>query len=201
MRGNDRSPCGINKKDPVDPYFKNGDMCDESPYAAVTQGGAGAVLACVSKADNSNEGKQLSSFTKAKEGCNNEAPCDFTLMLKEGTYDNIGYCNSERTNRGDEFKLSNGKYVNAKRSESVVAGDVDDDQVFELHVPDPALFIAPHERRQCLLADGHRTLLMGRHTDKNFVGTVIVHGDGTSSTVVKELFGDEKSPQFRPTIL
>lgn len=89
MPGNDRSPCGKNTQDPVDPYYKNGDECDEYPYASVTQGGTNAVLACTAGNENRDEGTQLATFYNAANGCGGNAPCNFDVMLKDGTYDNM----------------------------------------------------------------------------------------------------------------
>lgn len=83
-------------------------------------------------------------------------------------------------------------------TESGIVRDAEGNETYEPHIPDPAKFILPYERRQFLLSDGHRTLLLGRGSGKSYNGTMVVHGDGTSAMVMKELFGDEKSPQFRP---
>jgi len=59
------------------------DSCDEYPYAAVDEGGSGAILRCTEENENSEEGRQLSSFLRSE--CNNFKKC--TFMVTFGNYD------------------------------------------------------------------------------------------------------------------
>lgn len=49
------------------------DSCDEYPYAATVQGGAGSILRCTDPGENSLEGSYLSGFLTGNKGCEGAA--------------------------------------------------------------------------------------------------------------------------------
>jgi hypothetical protein len=68
-----------------------------------------------------------------------------------------------------------------------------------LHVPDPADFHPPHERREFLLDNGERVIVASRDAEKSWNNEIFTDGR-SSARVVRELIGMEKSEFFRPTI-
>jgi len=189
-QGNGLSACGTSG---IPPYNNSGDTCDEYPYASTTQGGTGAILRCVPLADNASEGGQLTNFFNAPAGANGcgGAPCQFTIFILTGTpIANSPFCMTETgPNDGDEFKLQNGQYVLAKKRRTVSSG-------YDGVQPDPALYIPLSQRREFLLDNGQTVLALTRDMEKQFDGST-VSGDDFSATIVRELFGNEKSEPFR----
>jgi hypothetical protein len=78
--------------------------------------------------------------------------------------------------------------------------DHDEDlvQTPTLHVPHPVDFHPLHERREFLLDNGERAIVASRDATKSWDGEMFTDGVSTSR-VVRELFGMEKSGFFRPT--
>ena len=69
-----------------------------------------------------------------------------------------------------------------------------------LHEPDPAIFHPLEERREFLLDNGKRVMLLSRETNTSHDNTLIHYGDDVFM-IVRELFGLEKSPALRPAHL
>ena len=120
--------------------------------------------------------------------------------------------NEGGSNDGNEFKLQNGQYVNAKTKRQGKSHSSDQFRAtynniavnpglsklgYEGHKPDPALYVPLSQRREFLLANGKRSLLLSRDMETQYNGTMIWGSEGTS-IIVRELFGDEKSEPFRP---
>lgn len=53
-------------------------------------------------------------------------------------------------------------------------------------------------RREFLLSDGRRSMLGSTDMEVNIINATVVTANG-SAIVVQELFGQDKSPLFRPT--
>ena len=71
---------------------------------------------------------------------------------------------------------------------------------YEGHEPDPALFIPPHKRREFVLNNGRRVLLLSGDMETDFNGTMIANGEDETSLIVAELLGQDKSEAFRPSL-
>jgi len=69
-------------------------------------------------------------------------------------------------------------------------------------MPDPELFFPPEKRREFLLDNDKRALLVSRDEETSYIGENVVSAfpNGTTSVakVVRELHGMEKSPELRP---
>jgi hypothetical protein len=91
---------------------------------------------------------------------------------------------------------------NPSKDKKPVANNLDEthQSIWSLHVPDPKDFFPPELRREFLLDNGQRILLGSRDLEKNWHNEIVfMGGDRNTARVVRELFGDEKSPAFRPS--
>lgn len=95
-------------------------------------------------------------------------------------------------------------YPRFTRSDSSLTpvADFDDieDSPLGLHEPDPADFFHPHLRREFLLEDGSRTVLSSRDQTTSYNDTIFYSlrdGEVVETRAVKELLGEEKSPELQ----
>ena len=78
--------------------------------------------------------------------------------------------------------------------------DIQNGDGYEEHNPDPALFVPPHLRREFLLDNGARVLLLGRDMETDFNRTWIASAEEGLNLIVAELHGRDKSEGLRPSI-
>ncbi|THX61334.1 hypothetical protein D6C97_08284 [Aureobasidium pullulans] len=198
---NGLSACNANSG--VSPYNNDGPTCDEYPYASTSQGGmAGATLRCMSRSDNSAEGGHLRGnlYRKpiANGGCGNVAPCSFTVAVDMNTIGNSPLCSGANSgtsplNDGHEFKkLSGGGYAAAKRELS--------DKDIYAPFPDGNGTFPMHLRREFLMSDGTRIMLLTTDLDMVIPSGLMVATSGDAKVVIRELLGQEKSPDLRPLV-
>ncbi|PLB41029.1 deoxyribonuclease NucA/NucB-domain-containing protein [Aspergillus candidus] len=185
------SPC---RNDKMKKQSKDDDTCDEYPYASTKEGGTGAIIRCTNGAENSREGTDLSSFFRST--CGNK-PCTFRVNFGNPGGGGSPYClNGNSANDGYQYSFKGGgKYDLASR-------DFDDieDSPLGLHEPDPADFFHPHLRREFLLEDGSRTVLSSRDQTTSYNDTIFYSlrdGEVVETRAVKELLGEEKSPELQ----
>ncbi|QIX01592.1 hypothetical protein AMS68_007109 [Peltaster fructicola] len=171
LSGCTRSPCSNSKYK----YKNSGGDCDEYPYASTKEGGTGSTLRCVPAGENRSEGAQLGNFYKksnAKGGCNSK-PCTYLLFLKNYN-SKTPYCTQKKgatlKNDGYEFKLSSGKFVDAKMRAR------DDDDEFVDDDSDDSEVVPLAERREFELEDGSRVLMLAGDYEQDYNGTMIASG-------------------------
>ncbi|PKY06704.1 hypothetical protein P168DRAFT_280092 [Aspergillus campestris IBT 28561] len=185
------SPCRNDKMKKPTQYD---DTCDEYPYASVEEGGPDAIIRCTRGHENSKEGRDLSSFFRST--CGNKR-CTFRVNFGNPGGGNTPYClNGGGANDGYQYSYKGrGKYELASRD-----FDSTEDSELALHEPDPADFFEPHLRREFLLEDGSRTVLSSRDQTASYDDTVfysVRNGTVVETRAVKELLGEEKSPELQ----
>jgi hypothetical protein len=114
---------------------------------------------------------------------------------------NDGALRSEGSDTGSESISQQSKPSKDKKTadNSLDATPQSGSAAWSLHVPDPKDFFPPELRREFLLNNGQRILLGLRDLEKNWDNEIVfMGGSRTTARVVRELFGDEKSPAFRP---
>ena len=82
----------------------------------------------------------------------------------------------------------------------VADSNVTEDGGLALHEPDPADYFHPHLRREFLLEDGGRTVLLLRDQTASYDDAIfysVRNGTVFQTKAVKELLGSEKSPELQ----
>ncbi|KAK4565368.1 hypothetical protein LTR86_003985 [Recurvomyces mirabilis] len=180
------------------------DSPDEYPYASTQQGGAGAIIRCMSREQNRLEGSDFSSYLSLATqhgGCGLNAPCQVTLTFGHLNTD-TPYCLARAQqgplgpNDGFEWRIAGGAWILARdgRNATLYAHN----GTLERHTPDPSLYVPQHKRRELLLDNGERILVGDIHTTVDWKQEIFWM-DGKRHRAIRELSGEEKSPGLRPS--
>ncbi|PPJ50652.1 hypothetical protein CBER1_05264 [Cercospora berteroae] len=213
IAGTEPNPC-CNGRITAPPVCSNTDgtetTCtspDEYPYASTDEFGNGPApngptfIRCTGIDENVYEGMQdynngILRARVADGGCGQIRGCRITIGFQfVGIYSDACINGANAVNDGHYWQY-NGAY-------SLVPRDGEEFRLPLYQRADPPLelAIAPERRRELVLDNGDHVIVAPEadgDPERAWIGEVWMMGANGTSTVVRELFGDEKSKPFRP---
>ncbi|KAM3419514.1 hypothetical protein BST61_g2857 [Cercospora zeina] len=179
---------------------------DEYPYASTDEFGNGpgngpTFIRCTGIAENVYEGMQdynngILRATVADGGCGQRRGCRITIGFQFVGIESDACVNGANARNDGHYWQYNGAY-------SLVPRDGEESRPPLLQRADPPveLAIAPEQRRELVLDTGDHVIVAPEapgDPERTWVGERWLMGANGTATVVRELFGNEKSAPFRP---